>query len=399
MVPLRGKLVLVPHLFSSPTRSLVLFIFFIMTTPPDPTKFFGCELGAQSKYEDKTQLSVVNGEHTQQMLSELLEKFIGKFVLCGKCRNPETDMTVDKKKRIKMTCKACGETTQADPTHKLCTFIVNNPPNADAKGKGGKMDKKERRRLKELQRKKEREAAEGRGESPKSPSKGATSPDGDDQDDDNDNDGDDSSEEIVWKTDTSEAAARERQARELGHIASSELVANIQGAKKVLAEEAKKDLTPAEQFEHDLGNAVKIDKDTTKLISNKIKRYRDKIVGFGSGDTVRGFFNCLFTEDAYAQIQKHKDLFTELVTDADAKKGLLDALEKHFGSKHPTTIAKIAHALKFFYDEDVLEEEDILAWWDTPVTEEYQKECRVKAAPLATWLREADEESSEEESD
>ena len=35
---------------------------------------------------------IVNGQHQAEDLSKLLDKFIKKFVLCGKCGNPETDM-------------------------------------------------------------------------------------------------------------------------------------------------------------------------------------------------------------------------------------------------------------------------------------------------------------------
>lgn len=60
--------------------------------PADPTKFFGIELGAQTQMDDAIGRYIVNGQHTAEDLSKLLDKFIKKFVLCAKCGNPETDM-------------------------------------------------------------------------------------------------------------------------------------------------------------------------------------------------------------------------------------------------------------------------------------------------------------------
>lgn len=47
-------------------------------TPADVLKFFGIELGAQTKYDKKSGTSIVNGAHDASKLSELLESFIKK---------------------------------------------------------------------------------------------------------------------------------------------------------------------------------------------------------------------------------------------------------------------------------------------------------------------------------
>lgn len=48
------------------------------THPTDTLKFFGCELGAQTKFEKASGTSIVNGAHDASRLSELLESFIKK---------------------------------------------------------------------------------------------------------------------------------------------------------------------------------------------------------------------------------------------------------------------------------------------------------------------------------
>lgn len=44
----------------------------------DPTKFFGIELGAQSKVDDKNERYIVNGVHDAPRLRDVLDVFIDK---------------------------------------------------------------------------------------------------------------------------------------------------------------------------------------------------------------------------------------------------------------------------------------------------------------------------------
>lgn len=107
----------------------------------DPTKYFGCELGAQVKCDEKTDRYIVNGAHDAAKLQQLLNGFIQKFVLCPSCGNPETDIIVDKSSTIQMYCNACGRRNKGENIHKLATYIVKNPPVNSAYGKKGKGDK------------------------------------------------------------------------------------------------------------------------------------------------------------------------------------------------------------------------------------------------------------------
>uniref|UniRef100_A0A8D3C4J4 Eukaryotic translation initiation factor 5 n=1 Tax=Scophthalmus maximus TaxID=52904 RepID=A0A8D3C4J4_SCOMX len=97
--------------------------------PTYPTKFFGCELGAQTQFDSKNDRYIVNGSHEANKLQDMLDGFIRKFVLCTECDNPETDLNVNPKKQtIGTSCKACGNRGMLDTRHKLCTFILKNPP-------------------------------------------------------------------------------------------------------------------------------------------------------------------------------------------------------------------------------------------------------------------------------
>lgn len=102
------------------------FSFFLF---PDPTKYFGCELGAQTQFDFKHDRFIVNGSHEAAKLQDLLDGFIRKFVLCPDCDNPETDLIVSAKKQtISVGCKACGYHGPLEYNHKLNTFILKNPP-------------------------------------------------------------------------------------------------------------------------------------------------------------------------------------------------------------------------------------------------------------------------------
>lgn len=110
-----------------------------LSRPPTyTTKFFGCELGAQTSFDEKNDRYIVNGAHDANRLRELLDVFIEKFVLCKSCKNPETELVILKAGRtedIIRDCKACGERTGIDMRHKLTTFILKNPPVKVKKGK------------------------------------------------------------------------------------------------------------------------------------------------------------------------------------------------------------------------------------------------------------------------
>ncbi|KAK9270681.1 hypothetical protein L1049_026263 [Liquidambar formosana] len=119
------------------------------------TKYFGCELGAQSKFDEKTGTSHVNGAHDTAKLAGLLENFIKKYVQCYGCGNPETEVVITKTQMITLKCAACGFVSDVDMRDKLTSFILKNPPEQ----KKGSKDKKAMRRA-EKERLKEGEAAD-----------------------------------------------------------------------------------------------------------------------------------------------------------------------------------------------------------------------------------------------
>ena len=104
-------------------------------------KYFGFELGAQTNTNPSDDRWIINGAHEASKLQDYLDGFISKFVLCKKCKNPETDVVI-KDGRILLDCKACGQRSDVDLRLKLSSFILKNQPK---KGKKDKSEKKARR--------------------------------------------------------------------------------------------------------------------------------------------------------------------------------------------------------------------------------------------------------------
>lgn len=100
------------------------------------SKFICYELGTGTKVKDDG-INII-GTHSVKKLESLVELFIQKFVLCPKCKLPETELSVENKV-IKHNCKACGAITDPiDPTHKLYKNILSKK----ADRKSGKASKK-----------------------------------------------------------------------------------------------------------------------------------------------------------------------------------------------------------------------------------------------------------------
>lgn len=99
-----------------------------LARPPDYLlKFYGFELGAM--ISSKNGAAIVHGQHDVTKLRQLLDKFIERFVQCAHCGNPETVIKVHKKReKVELRCKACGQSTEVDPTERLVGYILKNPP-------------------------------------------------------------------------------------------------------------------------------------------------------------------------------------------------------------------------------------------------------------------------------
>lgn len=115
----------------------------------------------------------------------------------------------------------------------------------------------------------------------------------------------------------------------------------------------------------------------------------------------------LYDTNILAQIKQHRNLFCRLTqSNEKEQRYLLGAFEQLVGAVHPTELMpRVPHILKAFYDNDILDESIIIEWEEKPskkytsrmVTKEMSKEIHAKAAPFIQWLKEAEEESSNDD--
>ena len=106
-------------------------------------KYFGFELGAQTNTNPADDRWIINGAHEASKLQDYLDGFIAKFVLCKKCKNPETDVII-KDGHIILDCKACGQRSDVDLRLKLSSFILKNQPKKGKKDKSAKKSRKDK---------------------------------------------------------------------------------------------------------------------------------------------------------------------------------------------------------------------------------------------------------------
>eukprot|EP00842_Homolaphlyctis_polyrhiza_P002320 jgi/Hompol1/3089/HPOL_003119-RA len=344
--------------------------------PMYPTKFFGCELGAQVQHDAANDRHIVNGAHDSEKLQGLLDVFIDKFVLCPSCKNPETDLQISKDKIIFRDCKACGAHLTVDMHHRLSSYILNNPPPKKAKTKNtppklgntgepiptppetnsnnsGEDDNDD-----ELTRQIEQDAALIR----KAP---------EDEDDDD------------WAVDTS-AEAAEKRMKEL----------SVTGAvsKLLEREDDEEEEDPLSVFLTENPNA------SDSEITAKVKE-----LGMKDHRVCAALAHKLFNQSVLSenQIPKRAKLLCQFSKSEKAQKGVIGGIERLAGISHPELIPKVAIIFKALYDADVVEEETFLSWGEKAskkyVDKKINKELRNKAEPFLSWLREAEEEDDDDE--
>lgn len=358
--------------------------------PPEYlVKYCGLELGAQSRYDKIAGSGTVNGHHDTPDLQKMVDNFIRKFVLCPRCNLPETVMVVDKKQCVVYDCKACGYNGVADMTHKLMTFVVKNPPNVAGnvpggitglatqgagvkQGKSGKKTRAEKERDSQLQaelaaaQSREAEAPQERAPPPPRPVQRDVVVDEND-----------------WSMDVSDAAVEARRKE----IEAASL------------DDSKKREEIAERIEDAL------DGKTVDQAVAALKAIRD-MESLATTDVLGFVFEAVFDEEILKQIKGQQKLLVKIMIqcpDKDkAQEVLLVCIQTLCCVTNPELEKKLPVVLKAFYDLDLLEEEMIFKWHDKKPkgsSKEVMKKARAAALPFVTWLREADSDSEEDDSD
>lgn len=264
-----------------------------LARPPSyTTKYFGCELGAQSKFDEKSGTALVNGAHDSSKLVALLEIFIKKYVQCYGCGNPETEILISKTQMISLKCAACGYVSDVDMRDKLTTFILKNPPEQKKGGKDKKaMRRAEKERLKageaideEAKKSKKESKKKGHEVATKVVAKKKTSSDEDRSPPGShvdENEELDENDDVQWATDTSIEAAQQR-IREQLTAATSEMVMldsqeeqKSKSSKKPSGKNEKVELDRKSQAENGDGVSEKPVKNEKVELDNKTQAEND----------------------------------------------------------------------------------------------------------------------------
>jgi len=339
----------------------------LLRPPTYVTKYFGCELGAQTQFDIKAERYIVNGCHDQRKLQDMLDGFIKKFVLCEKCENPETVIKV-KKNLVGASCRACGHAYVMDMRHKLTTFILKNPPEKEIDAQGTSVTNKK-------DRKKEK-AKDGKKEGS----------------DDNENGDDYDDDDADWGEETSEEAVRQRMEALSGGLGG--LVID-------------NDLEKSEEDRINIFYKFVVNKKNAGPINQGVGA--KEVIAEADRLEVRNkapivLCELLFNDKMFKekQIEKYSNLMLRFTHENQkAQKYLLGGIEKTVEVHEAVLMPRVPHILKALYEEDILEEEVLFEWAKKVskknVSKETSAKIHEKAQPFIKWLKEAEEESESDD--
>jgi len=323
-----------------------------------PCKFFGCELGAQTQLDTKNDRYIVNGSHEGPRLQDMLDVFIKKFVLCQECDNPETTMVV-RRETIGLVCKACGNQSKVDLRHKLCTYIIRNPPPKKNTPTAGHASEEKKTDVVITNSRKKK-----------------------DPNNDFAEDG--------WSVDVSEEAVAARMneiSKGISNLTHSNDLERTQSERaNMLYAFIKKHVTDGTV------------KSAAEDIYNEAKRLDVK------SKAPLLLVELLCDTNMREQLKTHADLFIRIChDDKKAQKAMLGGFELMVELHQDKLLPKVAHIVKDLYDLDIVDEEVLIEWGSRVGSKKYVRSkelssaIRKKAEKVITWLKEADEETSDEE--
>ncbi|KAL6504914.1 hypothetical protein OROHE_023672 [Orobanche hederae] len=379
------------------------------------TKYFGCELGAQSKFDEKTGTSHVNGAHDTAKLAALLENFIKKFVQCYGCGNPETEIIITKLQMINLKCAACGFISEVDMRDKLTTFIIKNPPVSKKGSKDKKaMRRAEKERLKEgeaadeEQKKLKKEAVKKKTSSSKKKSPHSDedcSPTGTQVDDHEmlPAGTEDSDDDVQWLTDTSVVAAQQTIQEQLNSVTAGMVMLSANEEKKPNSVKPKTNgqansvISENSELE-DISDVIKkfVKKGSS---ASEVKPFLESLSGTRQ-EIIDALFEALFEgvgKGFSKEVLKKKNYVVSVVQEEGSQLMLLHAIEGFCGKASSEAVKEVALVLKSLYDDDLLEEEFIVEWYEKGLNGGNKGSPIWKnVKPFVEWLQSAESESEEE---
>ena len=374
-------------------------------------KYFGFELGAQTNLDPADDRWIINGAHDAGKLQDHLDGFINKFVLCKKCKNPETEVNI-KDGHIILDCKACGVRSDVDLRLKLSGFILKQTP------KKTKKDKAERKAARKAKQNGTAKDGDNSAEE--------NSPDGSGKEN-GDKNGDkaaEASDDDDALTRKIKAEAQTLPAKEVNNDEEDEWAVDmsaeaVKARQQSLPGEFKQKLTMGGDEDDEDGegggNTVYDQLGTWIQETANEKGGVDKVddldiymkakeLGIETKHrTVLVLVQTIFNENICAQITKRAGMLKQIVSSDRHEKALLGGTERLIGrlsKDHPEMLDKVVKILQLYYHHDLVSEE-VVTKWGTRASKKYvdlatSKKVRKAAEPFLTWLAEADEESDDE---
>ncbi|CAG8977367.1 hypothetical protein HYALB_00009068 [Hymenoscyphus albidus] len=368
-------------------------------------KYFGFELGAQTNSSPADDRWIINGAHEASKLQDYLDGFINRFVLCKKCKNPET-VVVIKDGRILLDCKACGQRSDVDLRLKLSGFILKKQPK---KGKKDKADRKAARKAKE----------NGNGDAKKN---GHGS--GGNSDENNSDNGSNDADGAIEAGSDDEFTRQAQEIEETAEVKDDEWTVDmsaeaVKARQQQLPDDLKNKLVLGDDEDEDGegGGNSKYDQFGSWLIAQveekggvtkvddleiylKAKEFKIE----SKHRTLTVLLQTIFDDNIAKQIPKRAGMLKNVGTSEKHQKALLGGVERFIGlrgKEKPEMYELTPKVLLVLYNEDLLTEE-VITKWGTKASKKYvdpstNKKIRKSAEAFLKWLEEAESEDEESE--
>jgi translation initiation factor 5 len=300
-------------------------------------KYFGIEFSSRFTCDDKGLVYQIHGNYEDEVLAEVLDDFIDSYVLCAsqKCKLPETNLEIVGNK-LKMTCRACGNSAIISQDHKLTNFILKNV-------KPGVI-------VKDI--------------------------------DDYDSQTNVIEEPFTWSVDTSDEAVEKRKQEALGE--------KPKGTGSSGENDVQKHLQELKEF---VNNKPEI----TTFVS-RVQRLQRQF-GWSDHEVIQNLFMILFDNNIVYQINPLSEYIEPFVCDEKDQRLLLNCVEKlcHIDK---SVIDNTPHILFGLYMNDIVEEETFYKWhkaMNKKLNIKISKQIRINAKKFIQWLQEAEVDDGVEE--
>lgn len=325
-------------------------------------QYYSYAIGVKTRVDAKNDKYILQGKFTDAEIQKVMYQLIEKWILCSKCKAPETEMII-KNDKITFTCRGCGTSKAADPKEKLYDYIIAHPP---PKNKSNENEKK---------------SAKARLDDIESQFSSSVNVKDDDED---------------WGADVSEDAIKERQA---------DLALKTKGQATADEEEEPEEEEEVKSPVQVLREFLAANKDASNdQIGKEVARIKEEY-GLKKKDVICLLFEAIFTsKDTFiADITKRAALFKQFMKDKSRAKlemTVLGYTEDFVAIQFPELLPKLTKVLDAFYNSDILTEEVCIEWYGKEKSKfvkkaELLQKVKAAAKPFIEWLQNAEEEEDE----